>query len=1105
MKRTSLALLLAAMLIQLPGWAASAIVRDNSLGAGPSTALLPAGTVSAAGISYNRVAIPESYGSRHGSNVFHSFASFDIGRGDAAVFGLSAPASNIISRVTGGQPSSIAGLISVDPGATGSRPKVFLINPSGVTFSAGAALDVPAAFHVSSANVVTFADGRFDADPARPSTLSSADPAAFGFLGARSGMVALAPGAALQAQAVTVAAAAIAIDGAAIGTGSGELRLAAVGNGAREVAAAGALPAGMGGTLSFSGQASASSFAAASERAGDIHIGAADILFGGGPDSRLGIGSSNAPGSSGATGAVHIGAANLRMEGSGGFAGIYTLAAAASSGAAGPVTVEASGSVLMTGGAFISSFSSGAGQGGAVQVLARDIGMRGQFTSIGSQSALGSGGNSGAVRVQALASLTVADQASVSSTSNGAGSSGGVTVRAGEILIDGAGTEAHVSASALSSSTGNAGTVDVAAERSLTLIDGGYLASSSAGAGNAGGITVRAASLRIEDRLGLSYGTGIFSDTFSATGNAGAIDLAVDGHFSMLGGVTVSSEVGGAGGGGGVAIRSGSMAIEGMENLFASVNSNALEGSSGHAGGITLEARGALSMRNNAYLLGTTSGSGNAGAIHVSAGSMELGGPGAPVGIVGSALPGGSGNGGAITLASGGHIALKDGALVRSDTFGAGAAGSITVAAASLGIEAGERVTGITSDARSGSTGAAGNIAINTSGLLSLVHEGTITSDTRGAGDAGAIAVDAGSILIDGRNTGFVTGITSGAQAGSGDAGAVRIAARAELALVAGGEINTVTRSAGAGGSVSVDAGTIRLDAGQIVANAYAGSSGQSGSVSVRARDAIVMSNYGFLGIENAASIADSTGLVPALLYVSAPLIEMDGSAMSASASGNIAAGGITVLASERLAMRDSAISTSATDGNGGPIAIDAGRLLSMRGSAIRTSVSGVTGNGGDIAVDAGVLLMDSAAIRANTLAQGQRGGDVDIAAGALIASGSTLIAGGSTAYLFDPAVFGFNLIQAAAPDGVSGVVALSSPLLDVAGTLGALSAAYIDTGGLGRSPCLSSGGSTLSQTGRGAMPPSARGPLAAAAPAPGLALKGPRHAGAFQPGCGKG
>src|SRR2546430_5695917 len=95
----------------------------------------------------------------NGSNLFHSFGAFSVGSGDVANFkndsGLST--SNIVGRVTGGDPSSIFGTIRTNDPTTGfGSANLFLINPAGWIFGATAALDVGGSFHASTAHYVRF-------------------------------------------------------------------------------------------------------------------------------------------------------------------------------------------------------------------------------------------------------------------------------------------------------------------------------------------------------------------------------------------------------------------------------------------------------------------------------------------------------------------------------------------------------------------------------------------------------------------------------------------------------------------------------------------------------------------------------------------------------------------------------------------------------------------------------------------------------------------------------------------------------------------------------------------------------------------------------------
>ena len=113
---------------------------------------------------------------------------------------------------------------------------------------------------------------------------------------------------------------------------------------------------------------------------------------------------------------------------------------------------------------------------------------------------------------------------------------------------------------------------------------------------------------------------------------------------------------------------------------------------------------------------------------------------------------------------------------------------------------------------------------------------------------------------------------------------------------------------------------------------------------------------------------------------------------------------------------------------------------------------------------------------------------------------------GGNVPFKFQPGVFGFNVIQAAAPSGLSGVVQLATPPLDVSGSLTGLTTQALDLGGLARNPCQVTGGSSLAQAGRGGLPPSARGLLRAEPDATEIAQQQPvlslARAGVVANGC---
>ncbi len=117
-----------------------------------------------------------------GANLFHGFQSFSLNAGQVANFindsGLQT--SNVLARVSGGNPSNIYGTIQTTgfPGA-----HLFLMNPSGILFGSTAQLAVEGSFHATTADYIKLGnDGIFYADPAKGSVLTASPPSAFGFL-----------------------------------------------------------------------------------------------------------------------------------------------------------------------------------------------------------------------------------------------------------------------------------------------------------------------------------------------------------------------------------------------------------------------------------------------------------------------------------------------------------------------------------------------------------------------------------------------------------------------------------------------------------------------------------------------------------------------------------------------------------------------------------------------------------------------------------------------------------------------------------------------------------------------------------------------------------
>lgn len=98
-------------------------------------------------------------GTQAGTNLFHSFRELGLNNNEIAHFQSSPHITNILGRVTGGNPSIINGLIQV----TGGNANLYLMNPAGLVFGGNASLNVPGSFLATTADKIGFDGGWFNA------------------------------------------------------------------------------------------------------------------------------------------------------------------------------------------------------------------------------------------------------------------------------------------------------------------------------------------------------------------------------------------------------------------------------------------------------------------------------------------------------------------------------------------------------------------------------------------------------------------------------------------------------------------------------------------------------------------------------------------------------------------------------------------------------------------------------------------------------------------------------------------------------------------------------------------------------------------------------
>jgi filamentous hemagglutinin family protein len=741
------------------------------------------GTLGAGEAHRQNVEVGADLGQIRGRNLFHSFERFDVERGGRVTFTGPSGLDNVVSRVTGGEPSKIDGtLASRVPGAD-----VYLVNPGGIVFGPGARLDIPGSFHASTADELRFSDGvAFSAaDPGRGG-LSVARPEAFGFLGGGRP-----PGA-------------ITVDRGVLEVPAGEV-LSLVGGdvtvtGEPGSASAGAAQLGIlwapGGRLALS--ALGGGPGAAAVVTGELTDGAAV--------GRLRLAGRALVASSGdGGGVVRARAGALLLEGGARVVADNTGAA----DAAGGVVIEA-GSVEVGPGSAVTADALGTGTGGAVAVEAGRLLITGAL-GLGAASGLtsnarpGSAGHAGRVTVRAAEVEIRGGGAEVgggaiASTTFGAGDGGAVTVDAGRLLVEfapGVRSDAEVG------STGDAGRVTVRAGE-LVVRDGGQISSTTFAPGDAGAIAIEARRLLVAGALpGLVSGIGSAVFGFGGSGKGGTTSVRADEIELRDGGVIANSTLG-SGDAGAVRIEAGRLLIaDGLANVTGV--------------GSTVETTVA------GVVFGP--GTGSAGTVTVQAREIEVRDGGL---ITSSTISRDGGAAGDVTVRAS-RLVVADGGEISSSGLGVGQAGDVRVEAGTLLVDhAGVRTVGADT--------AGGRIEV-TAGALALLDGAEVTSNgVQPAAGTSLITIRAPLIVLldDSR----VTSLTGDGTpfTGSGEARLLGdLSFISEDSLVAGSstvELGGVDNTVGTG--LRLSPGTF-LDAGALLGQACAAGRGGKASTFARA------------------------------------------------------------------------------------------------------------------------------------------------------------------------------------------------------------------------------------------------------------------------------
>jgi filamentous hemagglutinin family protein len=991
-----------------------------------------------------------------GTNLFHSFAEFSIATGDIAQFQTSNlianPAmSNILSRVTGGNPSAIFG--ALDSATYYPSANLFLMNPAGFLFGPNATVNVGGMVHVTTADYLKLADENlFKAipDAAADALLTTFPVAAYGFLGSNPAAIALegsqltvANGTGISliggnrgfeytdpdTSTITSAPDGVTLTAGNLSAPGGQLNLASV-----------ASP----GEMLFPNLESAPNIHGQSFAAlGNITLSQGTIL----------------DVSADAAGTVRVRGGQLVMDQA-------TISADTGNANGSPVAID----VNVAGDISISTIdipalnarTTGVGDAGEIRISSQNLDVAGAaldnfIVSVIDTHTSGSG-KAGDVSITATDHLTVAGE-------NG-------------VLIY------FIDSGTVGPDGGHGGNVELQAKNmdfqftNINTGDNVALNNFEEAAGSGGNLIINATSLNLTHSI---LGTDAF-----AGGRAGNLEISSN-DVQMTGSSGLSAT--GIVSGGKIEIAADHLAVDDSQ-----IETNTLLED---GGGIIFTGR-VGEFTNGSIIQSSTFGDGNAGNIGFTATERLTfsdntsldGAPLRPSGLFTTAVIG-NGNAAEITVNTP-LLELRGGARFDASTGSNGNGGGIDVVADNISI-IGERpipilegpifgpVTSLASGIYSstvqsefcvGACGNAGPLSITT-GSLTLAQGGRLDTSSTSAGRGGEIMVNANQISISGTTTdGFGSGIFTDTQ-GTGAGGIISINSNT-VTLSNGGQLSATTSGtepSATGGTITVNANQVQVNTGGLITASTTGA-GEGGSVNINAASTFA-SNAGMV---SSTATQAAGGAINITTGQSVTL--NNGSLITASSNGEGNAGNILINAGQQYRSIDSSVTTKAVQASGGNITVLATGLVHLTNSELNASVEGSsTTVGGNILIDPLYVIIENSKILAQAT-QGQ-GGNINIFY--------------SGAFLVDPS----SLISASSQFGQQGTVTIQSPISPASGKIIPIGQKPLIAASLLSQRCAALAGGNISSftvAGRDALPAEPGGwlssPLALAAPSVGAGLE---------------
>jgi filamentous hemagglutinin family protein len=917
-----------------------------------TTAITPDGTMGTT-VTINGNVYDIDGGNQQGTNLFQSFGLFSVGEGDIASFNGPPSIANILSRVTGGVRSDIYGTLR----STIDGANLYLFNPSGVVFGPNASLDVSGSFHVSTADYLGFGNGaEFHADLSKGSTLTVAEPAAFGFLGDNPAAISF-DQSSLQVpedETLSVIGGDINVEGGSLNAPGGQINIASVASPGEVIP----------NTTGNSPSLQVDSF----EQLGEISL-----------SRNRYIDTSSSEGG----GTVVIRGGRFMMDDSRMFADTLGDVDGTPTG----IDIQITHDMVLTNGSYITTDLLGGGDAGTIQLSAKSLEVSNDAV-VWSRAFSGSTGNAGDINIKATDSVNISESL-ISSNTSGEGNAGNIHLDVANLLSIVKGSRISTN----TSYTGKGGDITIQAGEIVLhgpslLGDGAELAvilnilhtwdsdleiELISPSGNPvllfsgiGGSSDNFTGTKLYDLAALSImdGSAPFTGTFRpmepmdnmiGESVSGEWTLEINDTYPWADSGTLQnwSLIVGDG-----MAHTSDMAISIVDNTVSTLSVDADPG-------VVVEA-----VHNIPTTISTTStGTGQGGTIFITT-TERLAISGKDSGLFTKAENNGVGgdivlqttdvtltdnatistassvNTGNITITAEDTVNIS-GSSVSSQAHGEGNAGTIVLDVGNLTLANNGYIR---ADAIEGSSGNAGNIEIEATDSVNISHS-YILSSTFGEGNAGNITLNTENFTLN--NRGFIRAGSRNDNSGKG--GNITITA-IDSAMISNSGIMNQVWGIGDGGNIQLDVGNLTLtERGMIDSNVW--STGNAGNITINA-DSVNISGF-FEGRRFSSDITSSTwgeGNAGNIQLVVGSLNLADLGMITTSVQGDSPGkgGNITITATDSVNISGEGIISSSTWGKGdaGTIVLDVGNLtLADSGVISTTSGSSSSGKAGDLTI----------------------------------------------------------------------------------------------------------------------------------------------------------